>query len=144
MCSLLLFLVSDLFLVPNKRHILLAILHYYYFYCCCFKTPITSSIHDEHVDPEVRFMSADGLKAEHDRLQKMKMKMEGQVEKDNTEDDDADWPSVDQILREEHAHEDDPEHFVMNERELEHQKVLKKQQKDARDKDDDIRHHAWE
>ena len=84
-------------------------------------------------------MSADGLQAEHARLQK---KMEQQVQKDDAEAND--WPSMDKIMQEEHEHEDDPEHFVMNAQELEHQKVLKQQQKDKQAKEDDIRHHAWE
>ena len=51
---------------------------------------------------------------------------------------------MDKIMQEEHEHEDDPEHFVMNDKELVYQKVLKQQQKDQQEKEDDIRHHAWE
>ena len=96
------------------------------------KATIQDVTHDEHVDPEVHFMSADGLKAEHDRLQKM------------GGSDTKDWPSMEKIMEEEHEHEDDPEHFVMNDQELDYQKVLKRQQKAQQDKEDDIRHHAWE
>jgi len=86
-------------------------------------------------------MSADALNAEHARLEKMQQQ---QVKNDDAVEANKDWLTMDKIMQEEHEHEDDPEHFVMNDKELGYHKVLKQQQKEKREKEDDIRHHAWE